>query len=326
MSGARFENGQLVDVPPATIEEAIEESRALMHQGLVMPESNHGPKPLAAIVGVTSGRLEPEEAAAAEQARLRELIERGEARTLAGRGTVVKVQAGYCGTCKATFHEFFGLSGERLSQPGCSRCAERADLASLVGQHHETWVALPDELDVTAREWAEFRSRSPRLAELLSRSFSGALDASAKPPVVALGICHVPRSLWNSSRSHELTEAILGVFDRHSAGDFGIHGLLSEAPLDDNARFAPALATQTQRNALALEIGVGAIRSSYPLSDGLAWTLFERQRQTEYWIEVTTVPGQYRATYLRMTGSGRPWKPEPLKLPTLAPRSKRGAS
>jgi hypothetical protein len=323
MSGVRFENGQVVEVPPATIEEAIAESQALMHQGLVMPESNHGPKPLAAIVGVT-GEPTDEEKAAADRSRLQDLIERGEARELPGRGTVVKVQAGYCGTCKTTFHEFFDPEGKRLALPGCWRCAEKADLVALVGRHDEAWVTLPEELDLLTREWAEFRAHSPRVAELLARSFPGGLDASAKPSVVPLGFRRVPRSLWNSSRSHELTEAILGAFDKHSTGDFGELGLLSEASLDDDARFAPPLTAQAQRNALALESGVGAIRSRFPLPDDLAWKLFEKQRQTEHWIEIVTVPGQLRATYLRMVGTGRPWKPAPLNLST--PKPKRGAS
>jgi hypothetical protein len=317
MSGARFENGQLVDVPPGTIEEAITESQALMRQGLVMPESAHGPKPLAAIVGVTSGRLEPEEAAAAEQARLRELIERGEARKLAGFGVVVRANVGYCSTCKSLFVEYFRPNGERLSQPGCSRCAERLELSTLVGQE-ANWVRLPDTAEVMAEEWGRLRSQSPSLAKLLAGQMAEALDAHAESTRIRIGARHVARSLWTHDRAAALGEAVAEAFGKLAAGDFGRLGSLADADdlddpaISDDTRFAPELASPLQRNLLALEAGTGPVRASYVLADALGWELFPRNRQDAYTIDVVTIQGEPVASYLRVVGSGRPWKPAPV--------------
>jgi len=101
--------------------------------------------------------------------------------------------------------------------------------------------------------------------EYLAKLIEGTFKKSAKDVVAAgefnLGAVRRSLRIWPGFS----LESVRAFLDRHQAGDFGLTGSLKDAVLTDDLRFAPELADNPARAALALEQGYGVIKSHYPL-------------------------------------------------------------
>jgi hypothetical protein len=95
-----------------------------------------------------------------------------------------------------------------------------------------------------------------------------------------LGTCHIGRGYLKLCQTDDQTREYLR---RHATGDWGEHGRLDDVTLCDDSRWCPPAFGTSVINAVAVERGVGIVRSAFPIT-------IEKTRGVEH-IEIMTSIG-----------------------------------